>query len=68
MLGPLRVSSIDSSVNGEALLDRSVVIDNMLASGVEPPIVGNSLGLGGCDSYKDSSLLAIGTGNRLRRQ
>lgn len=62
MPGPLRVSSTDFFDDGEALLDHSLVMDNTLGSGVEPPVMGNSLGLGGCDSDKDSSWLAIGMG------
>lgn len=53
MPGP--VSSVDSSVNGNACVERSLEKDRMLAPGVEPTVEGNFLCLGGCESDKDSS-------------
>jgi len=66
MPGLLRVSSTDSFVDGKALLDHSLVMDNTLGSIVEPPVMGNSLGLGGGDSDKESSWLVIGMGQSIK--
>jgi hypothetical protein len=55
MLGPSSVWSVDSSVAGDAYAKRSLAKDNKLVSEVEPTVEGIVLGVGGCESVKDSS-------------
>jgi hypothetical protein len=56
------------SVDGIPFSDRSPEMDRTLAPGVEPPIEDNFLGLGGCESDKDSSQLDNEMGQSIKKK